>query len=237
MIVKDEAKQISDQFRAYAFCDECEGRLSKNGEGWVLGRVPHDYDGPMPLQDALKAIKPAIKGKDVILFDVSRSPAFDLTKLIYFGISIFWRGAAREWKTTAGEVAPQVDLGAFEELLRLFLLEKGPLPKEVVLTIDIWPYEKALQVSYPPIASPIPECNRYWFHIPGLVFSLYVGPNIPAHVLVRDARSGAIGLDVTSANSIIEYTKDGVKRFAESEKVKKMLLEIAKVRAKAPRSK
>jgi len=89
------AKQVSDQLRGYVFCKGCEDLFNKNGEAWVLAKIPHDYGEPFPLQDALVPEKPLAIGKDVNLYDGSSIKAFDMEKLVYFGLSIFWRGAAR----------------------------------------------------------------------------------------------------------------------------------------------
>ena len=120
------AKQISDQLRGYVFCGDCEDRFNKGGEGWILGKIPQDYGAPFPLQNAIQPLKPILLQKRLNLYDGGAIPAFDMEKLTYFGLSIFWRGAAHDWKSTAGLRAPTVELCGYYEPLRLFLLGKAP---------------------------------------------------------------------------------------------------------------
>jgi hypothetical protein len=93
------AKQISDQLRGHTFCAKCENQLNKNGEQWVLAHIPKDYKEPFPLQDALIPANPAIFGDNVNIYEGRKLAAFDMDQLIYFGMSVFWRGACREWKS------------------------------------------------------------------------------------------------------------------------------------------
>ncbi len=50
---KGQAKQISDQLHGPTYCAECEDRLNKRGERWVLAHLPNDYNQPFSLQEAL----------------------------------------------------------------------------------------------------------------------------------------------------------------------------------------
>ena len=130
LVVSDKsAKQVSDQLRGHVFCKGCEELFNKNGEAWVLAKIPHDYGEPFPLQDALAPEKPLAIGRDVNLYDGSSIKAFDMEKLVYFGLSIFWRGAAHNWKSTFGLSAPKVDLEDYFEPLRLFLRKQSPIPR------------------------------------------------------------------------------------------------------------
>jgi len=137
MEVGGELKQVSVQYRGYVFCEDCEDLFNKHGEKWVLANIPHDYDAMFPLHDAINQLKPVFSRKGLVLCDVNVASAFDLDKLVYFAMSIFWRGAVHEWRTKT--VAPRVNLGALEHPIRKFLLSEGPLPgdENMVLTIDV----------------------------------------------------------------------------------------------------
>lgn len=232
MEVNGELKQISSQYRDYVFCQQCEDLLNKNGERWVLANIPQDYDGAFPLQVAINKLTPVLLGDGLVLCNVSGQNAFDVEHLVYFGMSIFWRGAVHEWKTTSWQIAPKVDLGRLEESIRAFLHGDGSFPHGLVLTIDIWPYCKALQVSYPVLASHLPECQRYWFHIPGLLFSLYLGTSIPRDILLRNAVNGMIALDMNAANSVLEFTKQGILSKGIGPKIQETLQAIDAIRSK-----
>ncbi len=142
-----QAKQISDQLRGHTFCAECENRLSKNGEQWVLAHMPKDYKEPFPLQDALIPAKPAIIGDNINIYEGRKLAAFDMDQLIYFGMSVFWRGACREWKSSKGAVAPSVDLGEHYEPIRKFLLG-GPFPQNVHIVVLIHNLKPVANAAY-----------------------------------------------------------------------------------------
>ena len=235
MEVGGELRQISVQYRGHVFCEKCEDLFSKNGEKWVLANIPHDYDAAFPLHAAINKLTPVFKGKKLVLCNVNGIAAFDVTRLVYFAMSTFWRGAVHEWKTRTGLVASKVTLDTLEEPIRKFLLGDGPLPddKSMVLTIDVWPYIKVHQVAYPPCAAHLQQCQRYWFYMPGLLFSLFLGNNIPADLPLRNAAKGFIGVDMVAADSVIEFTKQGVKS-KSGPKVEALNKEIATVRSKPP---
>ena len=232
MSINGELKQISDQYRDYVFCEGCEGRLNKHGEKWVLANIPHSYDGRFPLQDALGPLDPILIKEALNVYDLSGAKAFDVEKLVYFGMSVFWRGAVHRWKSTAGQEAPEVDLGGYEEPIRKFLLGTSEFPNDVVLTLDIWPYKKVLLVSYPVLTEQLPGCRRYWFYVPGLLFFLFLGSNVPQDALASSLLRGIASLDLHSADSVLRYTTEGIKSQHMGPKVQDMLRQIAAVRSK-----
>jgi hypothetical protein len=229
MQVGGELKQVSAQYTAHLLCANCEDLLNKHGEKWVLANIPQNYDRPFPLQDAINLLTPVFKGRDLVLCDVRGVSAFNIKQLVYFGISIFWRGGVHQWRTTTGLVLQQVNLGGAEEPIRKFLLGESSLPDDIVLTVDVWPYKNALQAAYPALAAHSEECQRYWFYVPGLIFSLYMGENIPTDVRLRNAVKGAIGLDIAAADSVAAITKRGVKS-KSGQKMEALNKEIAAVR-------
>src|SRR4051812_43591113 len=99
----------------------------------VLANIPHDDGGAFPLQAALSTLTPVFVTKDLDIYNVAGVSAFNMEKILYFGLSVFWRGTVDEWKTTGGLKAPPVTLCAYEEPLRAFLIGNGPIPADVVL--------------------------------------------------------------------------------------------------------
>jgi len=233
MSINGVLKQICDQYRGYVFCKQCETVLNRNGENWVLKRIPRDYDGPFPLRDKLRPLTPTFIGDGLHVYNVLGVREFNIEKLVFFGMSIFWRGAVHRWKSTAGQEAPEVDLQAYEGPMREFVLGKGPFPMDVVLTVDIWPYKKVLQAFYPALAAHSPEYQKYWFYVPGLLFALYAGANIPRELRALNAAGGIVMLDVKTADSVLNYTTEGIKSQHMGPKMTDLLNEIAAIRSKA----
>jgi hypothetical protein len=227
-----DMRQLSDQLRDYVFCKDCEQRFNKGGERWVLANIPGDYDGEFPLRTAIQGLTPIFVGRDLDLYYVTNTSAFNMHKLLYFGLSVFWRGAVHNWETTGGLEAPDVDLCAYEEPIRRFLMGEQHLPLGVLLTVDIWHAKKVFQAAYPPTASHLPECQKYWFYIPGIIFSLYIGGGIPAGIQFRNATKNIIGADVAAINSIWAMTKAHVHSPDVAPKMKSMFGELAAIRSK-----
>jgi hypothetical protein len=212
--------------------------FNKNGEKWVLANIPKTYDGSFPLQDALAPLNPVIIGNDCNVYDVSVTRTFDVKKLVYFGISVFWRGAVHRWTTTTGQQAATVDLAEYETQLREFILGIGPFPSNVILTIDIWPYKKVLQAMQPVTTANLQDCRRLWFYVPGLTFSLYVGPNISAGIQAINAVRGIVKVDLLTGKSVYDYVTSPLKSRGENPKMKDLAQEIALVRSQiSPSSK
>lgn len=229
--VDGELKQMSDQYRGFVFCQDCEDLLNKNGEKWVLANIPKDYDSEFPLHAAINRLTPKTVGKHYVLCNVMGESGFKINQLVYFGASIFWRSAVHDWKTSTGQPAPSVDLCGEEDSMRRFLLGIDSLPNSLVLTLDVWPYKKVAQMLYPVLPNHLLECKRYWFYIPGLLFALYVGDGIPEGARARNAIDGYVAVDRKAADSVLEYSKLGLKSQRQGPRITEMHEAIAKVRS------
>ena len=74
------------------------------------------------------------------------------------------------------------------------------------------------------------ECQRYWFYIPGIIFSLYFGESVPADIHLRDATNNVVGVDVPEITSIWEISKSQMQSGELAPKMKAMFDEIAAIR-------
>jgi hypothetical protein len=232
MNINGVLKQISDQYRGYVLCESCENLFTKQSESWVLANLPKQYGDPCALQDALAPLTPTSGGQRWERYNVSQVQEFDIPKLVYFGMSIFWRSVAHDWKTSAGQKAPLVDLGAYEEPIRKFLLGNAPFPDDVVLAIDIWPYKDVLPLLHPVVTEQLPQgVRRYWFYVPGLQCFLFTGANIPKDARESAATAGFVTLDLDAADSLKEFVKQGIKAQSFGPKIDAMFKEIASIRA------
>jgi hypothetical protein len=227
MSVNGRLKQISDQYRDFVFCESCEGLLNKQGESWILANLPKKYGDRCPLQDALAPLTPTGVGDRWERYNVSGVKAFDVEKLVYFGTSVFWRSAVHDWKTSTGQKAPPVDLGAYQEPMRRFLLGSAPFPDDVVLALDIWPYKSVLPFLQPVVT----EVGRYWFYVPGLHFFLFVGTDIAKDARESDATHGVITLDLVTADYLLNFTTELIKLQYRGPEMDAMFKEIAAIRA------
>lgn len=231
MGVNGKLKQVSDQYRGLVLCADCEQHFNVNGERWVVANTPHAPTAPFALQDALRPLGPIRIEEDLNVYDISKVNAFNVQKLIYFGISIFWRGAVHEWQTSVtGQRAPEVNLGAYEEPIRRFLLGENSFPANVALKLDVWPFTNVLQALNPVVTEQRPEGPRYWFYVPGLIFFLYVGTRIPEYARLLSLTNSVIALDTKVARSVNAHILGGVASQRTGPKIEDMVQEVAKIR-------
>jgi hypothetical protein len=231
------SKQRQDQGQVtdYVFCADCEQLFSRNGESWVLDRIPHDYGKPFRLQDALERETPFYIRPGLNLYAGGTISAFDMDKLVYFAASIFWRGAAHGWRSGRGERTPEVDLGDHAEALRKFLLGQGPFPSDVWLTAMIWPFKKVLNAGIVPRQEHAGGWNRYWFYVSGLGFILHFGGAVPTEIKQRCSQNTgqrAITVEVDFGNAVYEFVRGKVGD-ADSPEMRVMLEEIRQVGTEA----
>ena len=90
--------QTSHQLSNFAFCDDCEQLLSKNGEQYVMSQVYDGKTGRFPLLDTLRASTPSWKQPGLRRYDAGAAPSIDSDKLGYFAASVFWRASVHIWQ-------------------------------------------------------------------------------------------------------------------------------------------
>lgn len=232
MSVDGVLTQISDQYRDYVFCSDCEGLLNENGERWVQANMPRTYGGDFPLQDAIKSLQPFHAEQDLEVYNVLGEDAFDVQKLVYFGISIFWRGAVHRWTSSKGQRVPEVQLGTLQEPVREFLLGARTLPDQLVITLNIWPFadSKTIPGLWAPCAAENPLCQEYWFCVPGLVYRLIVGKDLPFPISALNLSRGIVSVDRQLGIDILAYTKSKLQSLSKGPKISKMFESVEPLR-------
>lgn len=174
----------SEQVRGYMLCAECEDRFNKGGEAWIL-RNCWRTDTQFPLRSALAATTPVAASPTFAAFAAASIPGVDVDKLAYFAASVFWRGALKGWRRTADHVPVPLDLGRYEEQLRLFLHGDGGFPANVVLRTTVTASTKPVPhriASFPFRKTADSRFHHYWLAVPGITFELFVGKSIPSDV-------------------------------------------------------
>jgi hypothetical protein len=232
VIVGSSMRQDQRQITDYVFCGHCEQHFSTHGESWVLGKLPHDYGQPFPLQDALVKETPFYIGPGLNLYAGAKILAFDMDKLVYFATSIFWRGAVHEWESNRGEKAPKVELGIHEGPLRKFLLGEAQFPPDVWITTIVWRFKPVLNVAYVPAPVHAGEWKRYWFYMHGLGFIIHFGSRVPGEIKQRCSQHTAermVAVESDFTNFVTELTRKTVKE-TDTSALKDMFKEIEQLR-------
>jgi hypothetical protein len=127
-----ETVAIQKNFRIaeYFLCPECEDRLNKGGESWVLQR---SYRGgeSFPLREALAKAPTVYPLNLANVVDARSVPNVVLQKIVYFAIGVFWKASARKWWGVDHLV--QLDFGPYELKFRQFLLGNAALPDTIAI--------------------------------------------------------------------------------------------------------
>jgi hypothetical protein len=171
----------SKQVKAHRFCSDCENRLNKRGEEWVL-RSCWRADDEFQLREALERCGALAKTSDGMSYATASSPDIDADKLDFFAISVFWRAALESWPAVFGHVPTRLELGEYEESLRLFLVDLAPFPRHAVLTVFVTystdPMPHRVAMSFPYYFGRYDGGMHYRFTVLGLTFDLALGRTI-----------------------------------------------------------
>lgn len=224
VISNGKLKQVSDQLRGYTFCGDCEQMLSDKGEKWVLANVSEDQGSPFLLQDALMSERPVFINHDLNVYEGRKINTFNMDQLIYFGMSIFWRGAAREWNSSLGCIAPPVDLGEQYEPMRQFLLG-GPFPDLVILVL-IHNLKPTMNIATTVLKASHPTGDFYWFYLNGLGYKLYLDKGIPNSIrqlCAHHSPGGLVIMDRGFGKMVKEFAKGILTSSELSPKLEKFL--------------
>lgn len=178
LITQKGAVQTSRQMKAHLLCQDCEQRISRNGEDWVLRNCLRK-DGAFPIASVLAARMPDLTS-DATTTKVYYSAAIreiNIPALAYFAASIFWRGSIHGWNQD-GSIP--VYLGPFQEAFRQHLMGTHSFPKDCVLLVTVREGKEISRLTYAPIGERRGRVHIYKFPMPGFGFSMTVSKNIPA---------------------------------------------------------
>ena len=234
VLSNDELVQSSAQLSDYLLCSDCEQKFSKNGESWVLANIPRDYGGKFPILDALNAEVAVLEDGGTKVYAGANVKFLDMDKIIYFAISVFWRGAVHVWESSLRSKAPDVQLCGYEEPIRQFLFGTSPLSENVSIRVYVCPNGSVLNAVLLPCDTHLPECSRYIFYLSGLGFVLHFADKLAPEFMATAASHSPdkpIILSVDFENVIRDILHNQVKN-RDSSKVQKMLQEVAKIRSK-----
>lgn len=179
IISERRAVQMSSQLKAHLFCHDCEQRLNRQGEKWVLANCLKK-DGSFPLASVFASRTPDVFSdtNPTRVYFAAKVPEIDCSALAYFAASMFWRGSIYGWSED-GTVP--VKLGPFQESFREYLMRQADFPVDSALLVTVREGKEIDRLTHAPIGERREFCHVYKFPMPGLAFSLAVGKNIPAN--------------------------------------------------------
>jgi hypothetical protein len=179
VVARDAAWNTDKQITKPLLCFDCEQRFSKNGENWTLRQILRG-EKSFRLLDMLKASTPIMTKADRALYALDNLAELRAQDLLYFALSVFWRGAATDWSLD-GHVIERLQFGSlYMTAISEYLLGRAGFPANVALHVEVCddPTLAATTLITPAGLNAV-GFHRYGFMIPGVAFHMFVGQMIP----------------------------------------------------------
>ncbi len=168
----------------------------------------------------MAASKPIDANDKFAYYSSVKIPEINIDALVYFAVSMFWRGSAHTWRNVSGYMEG-IELGPFEEPIRRFLVG-DKFPADTVILVTVWPTKDVLPAAYTPRRGRAPGYHCFNFVIPGLEFKLLTGRLIPAE-LRAVCSYGSPERIIFSAMSVVSETIEAFTMLASNSRVSKGL--------------
>jgi hypothetical protein len=196
----EEARRDFQQIAKPFLCNECEGLFNTRGESWVLENC-FRKPGEFRLQHMLLNGNHETRFRDGRILYADDFLKLDWRKLAYFAVSIFWRAGATSWKFGNKRLSTPI-ASRYEKRIRAYLLGDDPaqLPPQTVVSVAVTSKREPIaQAMHFPTRDAGTDFHHYRFAIPGMLFDMLLGPNIPQiprdHCIVNGARHPIYLLD------------------------------------------
>lgn len=137
-----------------------------------------------------------------------------------------------DWSPVDGGVPPKLFMNVRQkEAVRQFLLRNGPLPKDMVLTVAVWPFKKVGPANLVPAQVQGSAYRVYRFYFSGFIFLCSFGKRIPAEVKRTCAyRAKVLTVSTKIGESVKQDLLDHLEQ-ADKTNIQGTLQEIAAIRA------
>ena len=205
-VSRTTAVETSRQVQSPLLCSSCEQRFNSRGEAWTARycwRLPNSF----LLHDVLSAGKPIAEDAETRVYRAKDFPDLHVEKFVYFALSTFWRAAVHKWTADPNDL---IDIGEHEPSLRRYLLDEGPLPTDIALAMMVsWSKADDMNqmMTLPYFAGPDPV-RKYKFDIPGISFTLMLGPGLPGEIVrTCTAHVGIVTVCKTTAGWRLETAR------------------------------
>lgn len=179
--------QTSSQMKFRLLCSDCEQRLNRNGEAYVLGRLKRG-DG-FPLLDRLNLALPVYESPRLAAFR-GDAVGLDTEKMAHFALGILWRASIRKWGTVRGQSTSVVLSEPFKEGLRKYLLGETGFPKDVVVVATVATDFGSQESCFVPNRIKENPMIAYGLMTKGLYFRILFGSDLPDGIRQMCCASG-----------------------------------------------
>jgi hypothetical protein len=174
------SKTSSKQMRALLLCEECEDRLNKNGERYVLDWLAPTQviNGGFPLLERMAVAIARSETPHLITYS-GADIGIDTEKFAYFALSILWRASVHRWQLPDGSFASQILLDNHAEPIRRYLLTEVPFPNHVAVVLIVCSDRESRSCLFSPSLRGETPVRTYSFLALGVFFDILIGPNLP----------------------------------------------------------
>lgn len=171
----NEIAVANEEITTYLLCEECEQRLNRDGENWLLPKLA-TMEHKFPFYDIVTDVAPDTWEEGVAAYACARNPKVGFRKLTNFAIGVFWKASVHSWRENKS--GPMIQLGKYGEEFRRFLVGKGKFPRQAALFVGMSPPEKAVVGFMMPHFRGVGTFHQFIFYVPGIFFVLNVGKQI-----------------------------------------------------------
>lgn len=178
VVAGGRAFSTSHQVTAFLLCGDCEQMLSRKGERQVLSHCARP-DGAFPLREALERTTPTFEDEELSAYNAQRVLGTSVGDYLYFATSVFWRAAARSWAFGRHRIEKLELGGKYTEQFRLYLCGQASFPANARLFLHVSSESKLEMSSIFPCSIPLEGARRHKFYIPGMLFMLFLGRDVP----------------------------------------------------------
>lgn len=208
VVVSDHFRgRSSHQYKDYVFCEECEHRLSANGENWMLRNCCKDIQGTFPLRDVLHRSAPIEQAGLIKTYSASRAQV-EWEKLAYFAASVFWRASIHDWPLGKQTIERVAISPKYREELRRFLLGKAGFPRQAALFAWVSALPQPLLTVHFPMAV---KRNDLYMYLAGMRFDFQLGyrvhPDTRAACLVHGPEHPVLSSPLTDQTMAQEFMR------------------------------
>jgi len=206
-------RATTDQLQAELLCEDCERILNDGGEKWMVGKLC-TVDRTFPLYDLLYKQAPVDTDADGDIFAAGSNSDIDIQKISHFALGVFWKASLYPWEF--GEIS----LGPYSETIRTWLRGETAFPQMIALNVILSRPSAAQIILNPPYKTTEQPCHTYLFHVPGVLFRLSVGKQIPVPEKMLCFYSSTEHFVVVSDTVTKKVLHANAKNFNESTKTK-----------------
>ena len=228
-VVMPATRHVKD----YLLCLDCENRLNRDGESWVLPRLATTHTR-FPMYQALVSEGPIMADSEFTVYSGAHNPLIEVDSIVNFALGLFWKASVHSWKGGSSK-EPLIDLGPYSERFRRFLFDKTKFPEHVALWVCAASPESAIMGFHPPYETErSPTWRNFLCLVPGVHLMLAVGKGIPydlskfsishnlqAPILVWDRISGNLRNQLKSTFLRANKTQSFLKLWTQRQAAKK----------------